>query len=114
MEEQDKIEEEYKSEKENLLYYYQMGGAGTITCNECDFNEKITSFIHGAYDAAVGYQCQSCGKFHTLNSHSEEYHMIKIIDPLICSCGGELSCKKHVFCPQCKSNRISYKTKFIT
>ena len=109
-----KEKEKEKSEKKNLLYHYLMGGAGTIICNDCDYNEKIVSFIHGDYDADVGYQCQSCGKFHTLESHSEQYHMINIVDPLVCSCGGELSCEKSVFCPKCKSNRMSYEMDYIT
>ena len=32
---------------DNNLYYSRMGGAGIIKCNVCDFNEEITSFLHG-------------------------------------------------------------------
>lgn len=45
------------------IQFQTMGGAGTVSCNECDFLEKITSFIHGTKGSYTGYQCQTCGKF---------------------------------------------------
>lgn len=91
-----------------------MGGGGSIHCFDCKHEERITSFTHGAFEAFLGYQCQVCGKFHTLKSESEEYHKINIIDPLICDCGGELSRDKHLFCPECKSTRMSYGMRYMT
>ena len=100
--------------KDIQLYFYKMGGAGTIYCNECTFSQHIVSFTHGFYKAEVGHQCQSCGKFHTLNSQSEQYHIINIVNPLVCSCGGKLSSEEPVFCPQCKSKNMVYIMKYIT
>ena len=104
----EKRQEEYESEREKLLYYQHMGGAGTVICIDCGFKEEIISFIHGHGDdnwANVGHQCQSCGKFHTLDSNSEN---------LVCSCGGKLSCEEPIFCPICKSKNMSYSMSFIT
>lgn len=87
------IKEKNKEEKlrDNNLYFKNMGGVGNIECLDCNYQEKIVSFIHGNYNAISGFQCQSCGRFHSVRSHLEEYHMIgKYIDPLICNCGGIL------------------------
>ena len=43
---------------DGFLYYYRMGGAGTVFCNDCGKSEEIVSFVHGDYDTSVGYQCQ--------------------------------------------------------
>ena len=43
-----------------------------------------------------------------------KYHKVNIIDPLICSCGGDLSKDKNLFCPVCKSTRMSYGMSYIT
>jgi hypothetical protein len=85
------------------LEYMKKSGAGEIICNNCDFKEYITILIlnhqHGTLDGTVlGYQCQSCGKFHTLRMP------IKV--PFVCTCGGELNRHKVIFCPQCKSTNI--------
>ena len=101
-------------EVDTNLYFVRMGGSGTIHCCDCGYKEDIVSFIHGNYDASVGYQCQSCGKFHALHSHSEKYHTINIVDPLICSCSGQLSCEKPLFCPQCKSKSMKYDCGIMT
>lgn len=93
---------------DHQLYHHQMGGAGTIFCKNCGYKEDITSFIHGFNDADTGYQCQSCGKFHTLNDFEEK------AKPLSCSCGGELSRDKALFCPQCKSKSMRYNMAYIT
>jgi len=92
----------------NWIYYYSMGGAGTISCKDCGYKEAITSFVHGISDAAWGYQCQSCGKFHSLNNAQ------KAAKPLTCSCGGELSRDEALFCPQCKSKSMRYDVAYIT
>ena len=98
--------------KLNQLFLYKMGAGGTtITCNDCGYNERIVFSIHGGYSnkkgtwANLGYQCQSCGKFQTLDIQSKN---------LVCSCGGLLSRKAPLFCPQCKSDRIHYEMLFIT
>ena len=94
--------------KSSPLYHQQMGGAGTISCYNCGYKESITSFIHGINDADTGYQCQLCGNFFTLNDSQ------KTTKPLVCSCGGELSRDKALFCPQCKSKSMRYDMEYIT
>ena len=94
------------------LYYHNMGGIGIITCDywRCSYSEKIVDSIHGSYYHKrgvwedVGYQCQSCGKFHTLDSHSKN---------LVCTCGGKLSREEPIFCPKCKRYSMSYKMDFM-
>ena len=102
-------------EKEDYsIYYWQMGGAGTIICKDCGYKEDIVSFLHSfdgegnPSDGRWGYQCQSCGRFHTLNDSQ------RAEKPLICPCGGELSRDKPLFCPQCKSTNLRYKMSYIT
>ena len=96
------------------LTFGRMGGVGSIQCFDCKYEKEIISFIRGVCESTIGYQCQSCGKTHELKSISDEYREIKIIDSLICDCGGELSRDKSLFCPECKSTRMSYKMSYIT
>ena len=96
------------------LTYSYMGGAGTIICNNCGYEKDIVSFLHDFDDdgnpsnGSWGYQCQSCGKFYSLNDSQ------RAAKPLICSCGGELSRDKALFCPKCKSKSMGYKMSYIT
>ncbi|MDR0834657.1 MAG: hypothetical protein LBN93_10840 [Candidatus Symbiothrix sp.] len=106
--------EKENQKRDNSLYYSRMGGAGKITCKECGYSKDTVSFVHGSYDAVIGYQCQSCGKFHEIESHSKEYHKINIVHPLVCECGGKLSCDNPLFCPQCKSKNLAYKCNYRT
>lgn len=96
------------------LTFGRMGGVGSIQCFDCKYEKEIISFIRGVCESTIGYQCQSCGKTHELKSISDEYREINIIDSLICDCGGELSRDKSLFCPECKSTRMSYKMSYIT
>jgi hypothetical protein len=95
---------------DNLLYYWKMGGAGIIECNNCDFTEEITSFLHGGDDDSwniAGFQCQKCGKFHEL-----EYDMNNAKGKL-CECEGCLSREEPLFCPICKTTNITYTMSYI-
>ncbi len=38
------------------LRFQHMGGHGTISCNDCDFQQSQTSFIHGISTSRSGYQ----------------------------------------------------------
>lgn len=93
---------------EDPLTFSSMGGSGTIQCFECKYEQNTTSFIHGAYEAYMGYQCQNCGDIRMIRSVSKEYHKINIVDSLVCDCGGALEREKPLFCPKCKSKRLSY------
>ena len=101
-------------QEDNQLYHQQMGGAGTIFCKDCGYKADIISFLHSfdddgnMSDGCTGYQCQSCGKFCSLNDSQSA------VKPLLCSCGGELSRDKALFCPQCKSKRMRYNMSYIT
>jgi len=87
-----------------------MGGFGRISCCECSFSEKNTSFLHGFSSvdrrrtSSTGYQCIDCGEFSALASEDE----------LVCKCGGNLSRDHLLFCPICKSTKLTYKMMFIT
>ena len=93
-------------ETDTNLYFVRMGGAGTIICSDCGYKRGITSFIHGIDSCTVGYQCQSCGIFHCLDDVFNS--------PPPCTCGGELSSDKPLFCPRCKSKNMNYECKIIT
>ena len=59
-EEKEKKRAEELLKRENQLYYGRMAGAGTITCNDCGYNEGIIAFLHGHEEEPVwteeGYQ----------------------------------------------------------
>ena len=90
-----------------------MGGAGTLHCNVCGYEEKIISFLHGFDDGPdswheCGYQCQDCGKIISI----ERNLSLKKIPT--CDCGGEMSREEPLFCPVCKSFSLEYKMRIIT
>jgi hypothetical protein len=96
-----------------LWFRYNMGGCGTITCNDCRHSEEVTSFIHGIDSSVTGFQCQNCGKLHCVNSggrgRANQYER-----SLVCDCGGPLDRDKLLFCPSCKSKNLSYFMQYIT
>lgn len=95
---------------DNYRYFWQMGGAGTIQCNECNFKEDIVSFIHGMDGyAKTGFQCQVCGTFKGI----EQYKMNETLNTQ-CECGGNLEREEPLFCPKCKTKNISYQMRYIT
>lgn len=94
---------------ENLLYFTQIGGAGKISCKNCDFNEKIIGFLHGiVFWTKTGFQCQKCGKFHEIECDMNNTKEVK------CNCGGNLERDEHLFCPKCKSKKLHYDMEYIT
>ena len=44
------------------MHFHLMGGYGTLSCKDCDFSQRITSFTHGSSNSTSGFQCQACGK----------------------------------------------------
>ena len=97
-------------EKVPGIKFSGMGGFGRISCCECSFSEKNTSFLHGLRSAdgtrtsSKGYQCVDCGEFAAVAPE----------DDLLCKCGGNLSRDHLLFCPTCKSTKLTYKMMFIT
>jgi hypothetical protein len=91
------------------LYYWRMGGFGTIRCLDCDFIQDIVSFLHGINSCETGYQCQRCGKFHALVENDLHLDANKQ-----CNCGGDLDRERPIFCPKCKTTHVAYKLKYIT
>ena len=94
--------------EDDELTFSSMGGAGEISCKNCNFSQEITSFIHGATSGPdawceAGMQCQRCGGFTTTSEKKE-----------LCECGGELSRDNLLFCPKCRSKRLSYEMFYIT
>ena len=37
------------------IKFQYMGGYGTLSCNQCNFSESLTSFIHGIDSSRTGY-----------------------------------------------------------
>jgi len=73
------------------------------------FHENIISLLHGVDDwNRVGYQCQKCGKFQVIENDLHIYETKK------CDCGGDLEREKPIFCPICKSKKLSYNLMYIT
>jgi len=103
-----RLEEKYKK-----LWFHYMGGHGAIRCQDCDHSEEVTSFIHGVNSSIAGFQCQSCGKISSIEAGGpgrvNEYE-----ESLVCQCGGVLERDKAIFCPNCKSEKLSYQMQYIT
>lgn len=97
------------------LTFARMGGAGTIFCKDCGYEEEITSFTHG-YTAegkrcgTFGHQCQSCGKFSDVDDHGVPLSATA----LRCECGGQLEREEVLFCPKCRSTNLGYNMEYIT
>jgi len=97
------------------LTFGLMGGAGTIFCRDCGYEEAIISFTHG-YTAegrprgTIGHQCQSCGKF----SHVDDHGGPLSAAALRCECGGGLEREAVLFCPRCRSTNLGYERRYIT
>jgi|GEM_PF-5678618 len=103
-------------ELESKLTFSKMGGNGNLICLACHHVESILTFIHGidaklgVRCATYGFQCQSCGKFHKVK-HNEKDGFERIHD---CECGGKIEKEKAVFCPNCKSDNVEFKMKFLS
>ena len=96
--------------KDNNLYFWKMNGVGNIQCSDCNYQEKIVSFIHGFNSSSTGLQCQSCGKFHAL----ERIGRVEIDTSVLCECGGKLEREEPLFCPKCQSKNMKYRTHYMT
>lgn len=97
------------------LAFSAMGGGGTIRCGECGYSEGITCFAHGQTEEGeecftAGLQCLSCGKFVTVSSEAGSTNQ----SWQKCDCGGQLSNKHVLFCPVCRSKKLTYDLEFIT
>ena len=97
-------------EHKGLKFQY-MGGHGKLSCNDCDFQQSQTSFIHGIDCNTTGYQCQECGKLTSIVKHHSKAanHASRQ-----CGCGGKLNREKILFCPDCNSQNLSYSMEYIT
>lgn len=99
------------------IRFSYMGGVGTINCVECGHIVKVLSFTHGfTHDwkqeaNTTGYQCLACGKFARVSKVNGD---VEIPGEMSCKCGGKLSRDHVLFCPKCKSKKLSYEMEYIT
>lgn len=109
---QEKIKWEILQNK-SFIYFKDTCGGGMIKCHGCGFSEEIVSFAHGSDEPRPftrGYQCQKCGKFHRV-----QFLGSRMITPYLkCSCGGELSNIKPIYCPKCKARDVYYVCEYVT
>ncbi len=98
---------------EGLWFQYSMGGRGELSCNDCSYNEEVTSFIHGISSSSTGFQCQACGRFAAIESGGPG-QVNEYARKLVCDCGGPLEREKVVFCPNCRSKNLTYDLRVIT
>ena len=113
------IQKERERRKSDLLanktfvFFRDSRGGGTIRCHGCGYRQGIVSFTNGRdyiRPFTRGFQCQKCGKFHQV-----QFLGHRLITPFLrCSCGGELSNIKPIFCPKCKARDVHYVLKFVT
>jgi hypothetical protein len=94
---------------EGEIDFLIMPGVGHLTCRDCGFSEKITgSFSHRK--PRLGMQCQACGKIESLAGLPP--FAVKLATP--CSCGGEFRRNRIVFCPSCRSRKMTYRCRKIS
>ena len=75
------------------------------------YKEEILGFTHSFDNPCSytkGYQCQSCGEFHTISFLGD-----KKVSSDKCSCGGRLSNGNPLFCPKCKARDVLYRLKYM-
>ncbi|ELI6455812.1 hypothetical protein RRM46_002045 [Flavobacterium psychrophilum] len=92
---------EEKNELDNNLTFSKMAGTGELNCLDCKHSEVVLSNSR----FSNGFQCQSCGKFHSFQRNTK---------PATCDCGGKFEQNKNVFCSNCKSYNITYKLRFLS
>lgn len=99
-------------QNKSFIYFKDTHGGGTIKCHGCGFSEEIVSYSHG-HDEPLpftrGYQCQKCGRFHKIQFLGTR----KITPYLKCSCGGELSNIKPIFCPKCMARDVYFQCEYV-
>jgi hypothetical protein len=110
--EQDKIKWDIIQNK-SFIYFRDIQGGGAVKCHGCGFTEEIVGFSHGFDEPRSftrGFQCQNCGRFHSI-----QFLGRRMITPYLkCSCGGELSNIKPVFCPKCKARDVFFACEYVT
>jgi hypothetical protein len=111
-----KVREKRKTDllaNKTFVFFRDSRGGGTIRCHGCGFRQGIVSFTNGRDympHFARGFQCQKCGKFHQV-----QFLGHRLITPFLrCSCGGELSNIKPIFCPKCKARDVHYVLEYVT
>ena len=89
-----------------LLYLYNIGGFGILSCINCNAKDQMHfSWRTEKFNLSRSYQCQTCGNLHLL---ADSDNILK------CKCGGILEKNKPIFCRCCDSFKINYKLKIIT
>lgn len=112
-------------QEERYLTFSRLGGAGTIKCLDCNYQEDIIAFLHGPTWCTIGRQCPQCHSFLTENNQSQEYHRFgDTNDDFVCpKCGTILRSKtdsilkrnwEPIVCPRCQSKRLTYILDYIT
>ncbi len=110
---------------EEYLCFSHMGGAGTIHCKDCGYEQDIISFIHGMTSCDIGRQCPHCHAFVVEHNESNEYHKFgEATEDFVCPECGEVIRKKEedflkgndnpLFCPKCHSPRLIYLLSILT
>ncbi len=96
------------------IEFTMMGGAGSVQCQDCSYEEEIVSFTHGYSDTGptseTGVQCLACGKFTTISEGGDNDDD----GTAPCECGGTLSRDHELFCPKCRSKNLKYRMSYIT
>lgn len=96
------------------IEFSMMGGAGSVRCRDCSYEQEIVSFTHGYSDTGptsqTGVQCLQCGKLTTIAEGGD--NDTDVGTP--CECGGTLSRDHVLFCPKCRSKNLLYEMSYIT
>ena len=97
----------------SFIYFKDTPGGGTIKCHGCGFTEEVITYSHSLNESrpfSRGYQCQKCGRFHRI-----QFLGSRMLTPYLkCSCGGELSNIKPIFCPKCKARDVYFVCECVT
>ena len=106
------IADEIQFIRQEHLYFSLLYGFGTLCCYDCGYKEDIVSEFGDSNDLFSIYmsdcQCQTCGQINQFEYYYSDSQKQDESHERECSCGGQLSRDKFIFCPQCKSTKMDY------
>jgi hypothetical protein len=87
--------------------FLMISGKGILRCNSCGLEQSLTAAFPRR-NPELGHQCQQCGK---LQSFRSTPFAGSVEDD--CECGGRFRRDRAIFCPQCRSFEVWFKTHII-
>lgn len=87
--------------------FLMITGKGILRCNSCGFEQALTAAFP-RQNPELAYQCQRCGKLQSFRSTPFAGTVEED-----CECGGRFRRDRAIFCPQCRSFEVHFKTQML-